>query len=75
MLIISKSCDFFLGSATGISTINLLNNKPYIIFKHPNHHPKVFKKELNNKNKLLFQTKNQLIINEFEKEKTLLKYY
>ena len=75
MLIISKNCDFFLGSATGLSTINLLNSKPYIIFKHPNHHPKIFKKELNNKKKLLFQTKNQLIINEFENENTLMKYY
>tara|TARA_B100001175_G_scaffold316162_1_gene329375 strand:+ start:229 stop:1050 length:822 start_codon:yes stop_codon:yes gene_type:complete len=75
MLIISKKSDFFLGSASGISAINMLNKKPYIIFKHPNHHPKIFKKELNNKKKLLFQTKNQLIINNFENEKTLLKYY
>lgn len=75
MLIISKNSKFFLGNATGISAINILNDKPYIIFKHPNHHPKIFKKELNNKNKLLFQTKNQLIINDFENEKTLLKYY
>jgi len=75
MLIISKNCDFFLGSAAGISTINIFNDKPYIIFKHPNHHPKVFRKELINKKKLLFQNKNQLIINEFENEKILLKYY
>lgn len=74
-LIISKKCDFFIGNATGISAINILNNKPYLIFKHPNHHPKIFKKELLDKKKLLFQTKNQFIINKFENEKILLKYY
>ena len=75
MLAYSKNCDFFLGNATGISTINLLNNRPYVIFKHPNHHPKIFKRELLNKKKLLFQTRNQLIINNYENKKILLKYY
>ena len=74
-LILLKIVTFFLGSASGPSTIFLLSSIPYLIFKHPNHHPKTYKRELLGRNKPKFLSKNKFLLNIFEDEQIILSYF
>ena len=71
----AQNCHCFLGSASGPSTIFLLSTIPYLIFKHPNHHPKTYKKEILGSKSPKFSCKNQFLLNIFEDEKIIFRYF
>ena len=71
----AQNCHCFIGSASGPSTIFLFSTTPYLIFKHPNHHPKTYKKEILGKKQPKFSCKNQFLLNIFEDEKIIYSYF
>ena len=60
-LAIVQKTDAFIGTASGVTTAANFSDKPYIIFKEPNHDKSQILKELKKKN-YLFAKKSQKII-------------
>lgn len=60
------SSDAFVGMASAFATAAILSGKPYRVWKHPNHHPKEMREELDKSGQFPFRTKNQKLVTEFE---------
>lgn len=51
--------DGFLGMASGICSGAIFSEKPYVIFKHPKHHPEEMLRELGDSNRFGFSKEDQ----------------
>ncbi len=54
-------CDGFMGMASGICTGAFFSSVPYVVFKHPLHHPEEMRIEIGNSEQLPFAGQNQKI--------------
>ena len=56
----------FMGMSSGPASVAILSPVPYIIFKHPNHHPDIMWNELGGSIRYNFSTPNQSFLREYE---------
>lgn len=66
-----RQADMFMGMSSGPSSIAVLSEKPYLIFKHPKHHTEHMFKEIGTNNAFPFALKNQCFLREEESVNTI----
>ena len=61
-LILSTSADFFLASASGFCSAAIFSKKPFLIYKHPEHHASSAEREIGPNGIPPFLSENQLFV-------------
>lgn len=72
---IVKAADFFMGMASGLCQVAILNSKPYAVFKNPGHHREAMKDERIRENRLPFAGEHQRFLIEWDCEASLLREF
>lgn len=62
----------FMGMSSGPCNMVVLSNKPYLIWKNPNHHADQMIRELNNKQQFPFAVENQKFIRDWDTKDSLI---
>lgn len=56
----------FIGMASGMSAAAILSSSPYVIFKHPSHHPEEMQRELRERDHFGFAHSNQKLLRQLD---------
>lgn len=71
-LALIELASLFMGMCSGPFQIALFNDKPYVVFKNPDHHKKEMAEEIGVQNKYPFAAKKQKMLREFETKYILI---
>ena len=74
-LAIIQSSSFFMGMTTGPCNIALLSGVPCVLFKNPDHHVELIKRELDSRDRYTFCSMKQVVLRKFEHKDLLMEHF